>query len=93
MIQMEFLITRLKEIGIKIKVLSDSGWGKGVTGGRCISNFTRTITFSKELNEEEIITISKILEDDDKCPGWTGVSSFEKGNNSYGFSTTWDSSD
>lgn len=93
MSQMDFLIMKLKEMGSGNQVLSDSGWGKGTKGGRCIINFTRTITFSKELNQEEIVKIRKILADDDKCPGWTGVSIFEKGNNSYGFSTTWDSSD
>lgn len=88
-----FLTTKLEEKGSTIKVLSDSGWGKGISDGRCLQKFTRIINFEKELSKDELGKIKRILEEDKKCPGWTGISSSNNGHGSYEFLTIWDSSD
>lgn len=78
--------------GPTLMVTYDSDWDKGVSGGRCITDFKRDIKFSRDLSKEELATVKKILQEDPKCPGWTGVNGYEK-EGIYRFSTTWDSSD
>lgn len=74
-------------------ITSDTEWTSS-RGGRCITDYSREITFSRELSSEELNLVKKTLAETD-CPGWTGVSGYlaDKEKMLYRFSTTWDSSD
>ena len=77
---------------------NDTGW-IGRSGGRCITDFSRNITFLYELTSDELEALRQELANDPKCPGWTGVICQESKGYSVGagwmyvFHTTWDSSD
>ena len=88
----EYLNEKLKEVATDLKIVKDLGWGEGVRGGRCITDFYREVTFSRELTSEELHKVKEIMREE-HCPGWTGVSGYKKEDNLYKFSTTWDSSD
>lgn len=86
----ENLKTQAKEKGIE--VLKDTGWSDAVYGGRCIKDYFREVTFSKEPSSEELNTVKSIMQSKD-CPGWTPIAIRKKDGTSYTFTTTWDSSD
>lgn len=71
-------------------IVQDSGW-KGTQAGRCIRDFHRSITFSRDLTKDELPEIVQWLRSVD-CPGWTGIRTQGAGAE-WGFSTTHDSSD
>lgn len=74
----------------------DTGWTVSNTSmsHRGITDFIRVIQPNRELSEQERCTIAKLLQEDPKCPGWTGVmaSKAYKGPGVQ-YWTTWDSSD
>ena len=76
---------------LKYKIMvNDSGW-KGAYGGRCITDYDRSIEFSEELTDEEIETVRQYLIENDS-PGWTPMKVYANGK-VYKFATTNDSSD
>jgi hypothetical protein len=85
---------RLAEINTKVKalpVIEDGGW-KGRSGGRCITDYTREVKFSRDLTEAELDLWIEHLRRKD-CPGWTGVGCRRCDEGRYVFTTTMDSSD
>ncbi len=50
---------------------SDTGWS-GRKAGRCITDYTRSLTFERELTAEELSALRAWL-DGDRCPGNFGV--------------------
>lgn len=71
-------------------IVKDSGW-KGTQAGRCIVDYHRAITFSRDLTKDEVSEVVTWLGSVD-CPGWTGIITRGSGTE-WGFSTTHDSSD
>lgn len=90
----EHLANQLSNIAPDVSILEDEGWGEGQSGGRCITDYRREVRFSRELTQEELQAVKKVMQEKD-CPGWTPVSGYliKETNNVYRFSTTWDSSD
>jgi hypothetical protein len=84
---------KIQQIAPDLTILEDSGWDKGRSGGRCITDFSRNVKFSRLLTKEELKQVCEIMASA-HCPGWTGVFGRNKENETvYNFSTTWDSSD
>lgn len=83
------------------KIIADTEWCHNKLTSiprRGINDYERTISFERELSDDELKEICKELQDDKDCPGWTGV----RGRRIdmpkddlfiYRFYTTWDSSD
>lgn len=71
-------------------IVKDSGW-KGAQVGRCIADYRRSITFSRDLTASELTEIAGWLHTVD-CPGWTGIIPQGSGAE-WSFTTTHDSSD
>jgi hypothetical protein len=87
-------LTKVKDVAHDLDVVSDTEWN-GSSCGRCITDYKREVEFSRNLSDEELSAIKKIL-NDNECPGWTGVSGYKVDYADkviYRFSTTWDSSD
>jgi hypothetical protein len=86
---------KMKEIFDGLPVTSDSGWsldeGSSIPR-RGIRDFNRTIVFERPLTVKEELVVQKYLLRDN-CPGWTGVSGGKRGENTYTYRTTYDSSD
>lgn len=80
---------------VKDILVNDTEW-KGSWGGRCITDYSRSITVKKELSESEVEDVVQWLRSN-KCPGWTPIRhclvSSENGEFMYRFTTTYDSSD
>ncbi len=75
----------------KLCVIFDTGW-VGKSGGRCITDFSRRMTFGFEPTSEQLTGLIKLLSLKD-CPGYTGVTVTKKDACTYEFFTTNDSSD
>lgn len=90
--EIDYLTEKLHEVAPDLKITKDLGWGEGQKGGRCITDFYREVTFSRELTHEELNQVKELMRQE-HCPGWTGVSGRNKEDLTYIFSTTWDSSD
>ena len=91
----EYLQDKISDVASDLEIEKDTGWSDPVRGGRCIKDYSRQVTFSRELEREELQKINAIMHEDKNCPGWTGVSGYRKNDEEllYMFSTTWDSSD
>lgn len=81
-----------RQVG-ELPLVSDSGWKR--SGGiprRGITDYARSMEFSRDLAPEEVDLLREWLQRKD-CPGWTGIGMRAHGKGRYGFTTTWDSSD
>lgn len=77
----------------KLPLVKDGGWGRaGGLPHRGITDYARTMEFSRDLTQEELGLLREWLQRKD-CPGWTGVRAAHYSEGQYGFTTTWDSSD
>ncbi|RLC12700.1 MAG: hypothetical protein DRI24_17005, partial [Deltaproteobacteria bacterium] len=79
----------LEESGLL--VIADNGW-RGRSGGRCITDYSREVTFNREVTDEELCLYREMLSLD-SCPGYTGVLYRKLSVSQFSFSTTMDSSD
>lgn len=76
-------------------ITEDSGWKMNEFSSRPsrgIRDYDRTIKFSRKLDAKETLAVVKFLRKVD-CPGWTGVGVKDRGDGTYAFNTTYDSSD
>lgn len=81
-----------KQMKLLPSIVNDTGW-KGRSGGRCITDYTRSIEFEQPLTDEEVGVLRGFVSRDN-CPGMTGVGCYVgQQPNIYIFNTTWDSSD
>lgn len=76
---------------VELEVVEDSGW-VGRSGGSCITDYTRNVTFNMAPTLVELALYEEMLSLD-RCPGWTQVSAREITKRTWQFSTTMDSSD
>lgn len=76
---------------MNVIVVEDSGW-KGRSGGRCITDYTRSVLFNVAPTMEELALFREMLSLD-KSPGWTGIGCRKLGVAQFTFTTTMDSSD
>ena len=89
----EYLIDKINDVASDLSVKKDTGWSDPIRGGRCIKDYSRKVTFSRDLDREELKKVCEIMQEK-HCPGWTGVSGYKvQDTEVYSFSTTWDSSD
>ncbi len=76
-------------------LVEDTGWSMDEGTSipiRGIRDYNRTMKFSRPLEKSELTKLVKFLKKVD-CPGWTGVGYRDRGNGTYSFTTTHDSSD
>lgn len=91
------LIETFKEL-----IIEDTGWQDASTSNhqRGLHDYQRDVRFAGPPNKEELAAVAKWLSEN-KCPGWTGVHHRHlilefgeaKGEPTYRFTTTMDSSD
>jgi hypothetical protein len=88
---------RLAELGdplAAVGVESDTGW-VGARGGRCITDYARTVQFVRPPTGDELDQVKEYLIRKN-CPGWTPLACVEdpfSGGTKFCFKTTMDSSD
>lgn len=87
-------LARLQAVFAALPVVERGSWEmlSSSIPRRGIRDYGRTLTFSRELTDDEVETIRKLLRLDN-CPGWTGVMIRKNTGHAYYATTTWDSSD
>lgn len=87
--RLKIILVELERHGVE--VVEDSGW-RGRPGGRCITDYSRTVTFSTTPSDADLALFQEMLSLDE-CPGWTSIGSHQVNFAKYIFTTTMDSSD